>query len=99
MFSHILPREVPERGVGIRGVEVDRVNVTKTVLVTSVVGDPDVVTSVSNKEARSLFFIVDNERIRRIKETMVNLSDEKEEEIMENYFHYVGVKIGVMFFV
>jgi len=71
VFRHILPGEVPESRVGIRGVEVDRVNVTKTVLVTSVIGDPDVVASVSNKEARSLFFVVDNEGVRRVEETMV----------------------------
>jgi len=71
VFRHILPREVPELRVGIRGVVVDGVNVAKTVLVTSVVGNPDIITSISNEKARSLFFVVDDEGISRIEETVV----------------------------
>jgi len=71
VFRHVLPREVPELRVGIRGVVVDGINVAKTVLVTSVVGDPNIITSISNEKAGSLFFIVDDEGIGRIEETVV----------------------------
>jgi len=71
IFRHLLPREVPEGRIGIRGVEVDGVNVTKTVLVTSVVGDPDIIAGVSDKEASSLFFVVDDPGVRRVEEAVV----------------------------
>jgi hypothetical protein len=51
--------------------------VSNSVFVTSVVGNPDVVTSVSKEETGSLSFVVNNEGIRGVEETVIEESNGK----------------------
>lgn len=74
VLGHFLPRELPELVVTIFSIE-GGVDVVDSVFVTSVVGNPDIITSVGKEETGSLGFVVNNEGVRGIEETVVEESN------------------------
>lgn len=69
--GHFLPREFPE-DVGRVSRVVSWVGVFQTVLVTSVVSEPDIISLVGKDQTWGLILVIDDEGISRVKETVVD---------------------------